>query len=81
MESKIRSRARLTGCFTALLLILALGLAPLAGASSSPPSYLALGDSLAFGYSQAKFNSLFPNENPAAYHTGYVDDLGTVRRY
>jgi lysophospholipase L1-like esterase len=43
-------------------------------------SYLALGDSLAFGYSQAKFNSLFPNENPAAYNTGYVDDFGKVLR-
>jgi lysophospholipase L1-like esterase len=42
------------------------------------PTYLALGDSLAFGYSQAKFNSLFPNENPAAYDTGYVDDFGKV---
>ena len=44
-------------------------------------SYLALGDSLAFGYSQAKFNSLFPNENPAAYDTGYVDDFGRVLRF
>jgi lysophospholipase L1-like esterase len=41
-------------------------------------SYLALGDSLAFGYSQAKFNSLYPNENPAAYNTGYVDDFARV---
>ncbi|HEY3828863.1 MAG TPA: SGNH/GDSL hydrolase family protein [Solirubrobacteraceae bacterium] len=42
------------------------------------PTYLALGDSLAFGYSQAKFNGLYPNENPAAYNTGYVDDFGKV---
>jgi lysophospholipase L1-like esterase len=41
-------------------------------------TYLALGDSLAFGYSQAKFNSLYPNENPAAFDTGYVDDFGRV---
>jgi lysophospholipase L1-like esterase len=42
-----------------------------------PPkgSYLALGDSLAFGYQQAKFNALFPNEDPAAFNTGYVDDF------
>jgi lysophospholipase L1-like esterase len=39
------------------------------------PTYLALGDSLAFGYSQAKFDSLYPEENPADYHTGYVDDF------
>lgn len=44
------------------------------------PSYLALGDSLAFGYSQAKFNSLYPNENPAAYDTGYVDDFAHLLR-
>ncbi|HWX86968.1 MAG TPA: SGNH/GDSL hydrolase family protein [Solirubrobacteraceae bacterium] len=43
-------------------------------------SYLALGDSLAFGYSQAKFNSLFPNENPAAFDTGYVDDFAHLLR-
>jgi len=55
----------------------ALYLAPAAGARTAP-SYLALGDSLAFGYSQAKFNSLFPNENPAAYDTGYVDDFGKL---
>jgi lysophospholipase L1-like esterase len=42
------------------------------------PTYLALGDSLAFGYSQAKFNSLYPDENPAAYDTGYVDDFAKV---
>jgi lysophospholipase L1-like esterase len=42
------------------------------------PTYLALGDSLAFGYSQAKFNSLYPAEDPAAYDTGYVDDFGRV---
>jgi lysophospholipase L1-like esterase len=41
-------------------------------------TYLALGDSLAFGYSQAKFNSLYPAENPADYDTGYVDDFGRV---
>lgn len=41
-------------------------------------SYLALGDSLAFGYSEAKFNSLYPNESPAAYDTGYVDDFAHV---
>jgi lysophospholipase L1-like esterase len=41
-------------------------------------SYLALGDSLAFGYSQAKFESLLPTEPPAAYNTGYVDDFARL---
>jgi lysophospholipase L1-like esterase len=41
-------------------------------------SYLALGDSLAFGYSQARFNELYPDENPADYETGYVNDFANV---
>jgi lysophospholipase L1-like esterase len=79
-----QSHRRLLGCLLALVMaFLALYLAPSAGATRAFPghqqqSYLALGDSLAFGYSQAKFNSLFPNENPAAYNTGYVDDFGRV---
>lgn len=44
-------------------------------------SYLALGDSLAFGYSQAKFEKLLPNENPAEYNTGYVDDFAHLLRF
>lgn len=44
----------------------------------APTSYLALGDSLAFGYSQAKFNEHFPEESPADFETGYVNDFGDV---
>jgi lysophospholipase L1-like esterase len=43
-------------------------------------TYLALGDSLAFGYQQAKFEELLPNESPTAFDTGYVDDLAAVFR-
>ena len=52
------------------------------GPGHGPPqaSYLALGDSLAFGYSQAKFEELLPEENPADYHTGYVDDFAHLLR-
>jgi lysophospholipase L1-like esterase len=90
MDFSARTHRRLCGCLLLALAIacLALYLAPAAGAAWSQPrgqrpgaqpqSYLALGDSLAFGYSQAKFNELFPNENPAAYNTGYVDDFGKV---
>ncbi|MDX6616775.1 MAG: hypothetical protein QOD60_1866 [Solirubrobacterales bacterium] len=39
----------------------------------SKVNYLALGDSLAFGYQQAKYNALLPAEPPTAYKTGYVD--------
>lgn len=51
------------------------------GHPSPSHSYLALGDSLAFGYQQAKFNELLPEENPAAFDTGYVDDFGRVLRF
>jgi lysophospholipase L1-like esterase len=48
------------------------------GHPSPQTSYLALGDSLAFGYSEAKFDELYPEENPADYDTGYVDDFAHV---
>jgi lysophospholipase L1-like esterase len=46
----------------------------------APPGryYLALGDSLAFGYQQARFNANFPTEPPAAFNTGYVDDFASL---
>lgn len=54
-----------------------------AGASSehfNPPKhfYLALGDSLAYGFQQAKFNSEFPHIDASTFNTGYVDDLGSL---
>jgi lysophospholipase L1-like esterase len=51
------------------------------GHGSPQASYLALGDSLAFGYSQAKFEKLLPNENPAEYNTGYVDDFARLLKF
>lgn len=49
---------------------------PPAGHVTPPKAYyLALGDSLAYGYQQAKFNSQFPNVDPATFNTGYVDDF------
>jgi lysophospholipase L1-like esterase len=56
---------------------------PHPGPKTHPPvppqlSYLALGDSLAFGYSAARFKELEPTENPADYDTGYVNDFGDV---
>jgi lysophospholipase L1-like esterase len=45
-----------------------------------PPKryYLALGDSLAFGFQFQIFNANFPAEPPAAYATGYVDAFGSL---
>src|SRR5579863_4199320 len=83
MVVRYRRHRLLGGLLVALLgcaLIVSLLSPAHAGAHPTPaqPTYLALGDSLAFGYSQAKFNNLYPNENPAAYDTGYVDDVGKV---
>jgi lysophospholipase L1-like esterase len=51
------------------------------GAYAAHATYLALGDSLAFGYTQPTFNSLNrpgdpAAETPVAFDKGYVDDLG-----
>jgi len=53
-----------------------------ASASTSQPKfnppksfYLALGDSLAFGFQQGKFLANLPSPNPAEFATGYVDDF------
>ena len=68
-------------CLAAAIAILLLLAAPAAQAAPppkhNPPKsiYLALGDSLAFGYQQARFLANFPTEDPAAFNTGYVDDF------
>jgi len=45
----------------------------------NPPKhyYLSLGDSLAYGYQQAKFNV---TQNPADFNTGYTDDFAAKLR-
>jgi lysophospholipase L1-like esterase len=46
----------------------------------NPPKqyYLALGDSLAYGFQEAKFLSELPNVNASTFNTGYVDDFGAM---
>src|SRR5215471_5487885 len=48
----------------------------------NPPKqyYLALGDSLAFGFRFDVFNQNFPVERPDLFH-GYVDDFGAMLRH
>lgn len=77
-------RIRPVAVVVALLAVLAASL-PAAASSgdqfSSPRKYyLSLGDSLAFGYQQATFNAIFPNEDPAAFHTGYANDFAALLR-
>ncbi len=75
--------AGLCGAMVAALMVVA---APAAGAAplvqsprSGPAYYLSLGDSLAFGYSQAKFDDFTDSTSPGyldlADFTGYTDDL------
>jgi lysophospholipase L1-like esterase len=72
-------RARLAAISVALFAVIA-GAVPAAASSSDQSSepghyYLSLGDSLAFGYQQARFDALYPNEDPRAFHTGYTNDF------
>ena len=73
-----RLRTRLIGYATVLGLALSalmFALAPTARAAVLPhATYLGLGDSVAFGYSQELFNENFPTENPEAFRGGYVTD-------
>lgn len=72
--SATRSRGRLLG--VSLALVFALTALFAANASAVVPvsqSYTALGDSLAFGYSQELFNQNFPTESPAAFNHGYAN--------
>jgi lysophospholipase L1-like esterase len=84
LSGSTRSHRRLgrpLALIVALIALAALAPAPSAGASRPHgTTYLALGDSLAFGYSRAKFNELLPSEPASAYDTGYVDDFGHVLR-
>jgi lysophospholipase L1-like esterase len=71
-----RSHGRLIGCCLALVLVLSgLAFSSVASAKTPPPieTYLALGDSLAFGYTAQKFNENFPNESPSYFETGYAN--------
>ncbi len=77
-----RARARLLVCCVAGTAALgALTFAPAAGAASVGSTYLALGDSLAYGYHQAQFLSEYPNINPANFNKGYVDDFAGVLKF
>jgi hypothetical protein len=81
--SPFRSRGRLIGCCMALALALsALVLAPVASAKTKPPvtTYIAAGDSIAFGYSQEKFEANFPNEAPAYFEVNYPNELAKTLR-
>ena len=68
-----RKRGRVIGCTMTLALALsALVFAP-AAANAETTTYLALGDSISFGYTAEKFNENFPNEAPAYFEGGFAN--------
>src|ERR1700682_3758944 len=77
-----RGRARLLACCIAAVAVFgALVFAPAAGAAKVGSTYLALGDSLAYGFHQAQFEAEFPAINPASFNDGYVDDFGAALKF
>ena len=65
-----RRRGRVLGSIAVLALALAaLVIAP-AAANATTTTYLALGDSISFGYTAEKFGVNFPNEAPAYFEEG-----------
>jgi lysophospholipase L1-like esterase len=79
-----RSRARLLACLALALCALgALTLAPAANAAHVGNTYLALGDSLAYGYHAAQFKGELESKGfvePSTFDHGYVDDFGAALR-
>jgi lysophospholipase L1-like esterase len=79
MSALHRVRTRLFVGAAALVAFGALALAPAAGANGVGSTYLALGDSLAYGYHQAQFQEELKNKGfveAANFNDGYVDDFG-----
>jgi lysophospholipase L1-like esterase len=81
MSAFDRVRARLFACAALVVALGALALAPAAGASGPGNTYLALGDSLAYGYHAAQFQSELKEKGfveAANFDDGYVDDFGAT---
>ncbi len=72
--------ARVRACLLACCVVAAgaLVVAPAAGAFEVGSTYLALGDSLTYGFHQAQFAKELPAINPANYEEGYVNDFGAA---
>ncbi|HSZ04663.1 MAG TPA: hypothetical protein VK778_05605 [Solirubrobacteraceae bacterium] len=72
-----RTRGRLFGCVALVMALSAMVFASVASAKTAPitHTYLALGDSLAFGYSQQLYNENEKSGDPvAAFEHGYAND-------
>lgn len=83
MSALHRVCMRLLVCAAALAAFGALALAPAAGAKGVGSTYLALGDSLAYGYHQAQFQEELKAKGfvePGNFNDGYVNDFGATLR-
>ncbi len=71
-----RSKGRLVGCLMVLVLALsAIVLAPGVANAQEPATttYLALGDSISFGYTEERFNNHYPTESPSYFDEGFTN--------
>ena len=71
-----RTRGRLIGTLMVFALAFsALVFAPQAANAQAPPTttYLALGDSISFGYSEERFNIHYPTESPSYFEEGFTN--------
>jgi lysophospholipase L1-like esterase len=75
LASPFRNRGRLIGCCLVVLFALSAVFSSAAGAAKPPikENYLALGDSISYGYSQKLFNENFPAEPPSAFEAGVAN--------
>src|SRR5262245_29615459 len=76
-----RVGTRLLACVVALAALGALAFASTAGATGVGSTYLALGDSLAYGYHQAQFQEELKEKGfveAKNFDDGYVDDFGAA---
>jgi lysophospholipase L1-like esterase len=81
MSALYRVCTHLLVCVVALVAFGALALAPAAGAKGVGSTYLALGDSLAYGYHQAQFQEELKEKGfveAKNVNDGYVDDFGAA---
>src|SRR5215475_1147739 len=81
MSALYRVCTRTAVCVLALAALGALALAPAASAEGVGSTYLALGDSLAYGYHQAQFQQELSEKGfveAANFDDGYVDDFGAA---
>lgn len=71
---------RLVGCLMAVALLGSALFASVASAKKVPPTnkttYIAMGDSVSYGYSEQKFDENFPAQPASAFEGGLVNLLG-----